>query len=221
MSSILWDSFPDKSKSRSPEIPSSSPKIQVLSEEWLREKCDLYGLKFDSLIRQPSNLAGQPLSCYQPWETESIVGDGNCLYRCLAKVFTGKEDNYPQMRKIISHFIASEGTTKLVWYFKQKQITPCNYLLDENPCHLNGIWGSDVEIMTASCIFNVDIYVATNNNQGSSLIRVVRWNLHRATDNPESAIYIQNFNHYEPVISMINCPTPSYGNIPGDVQTLD
>ena len=77
--------------------------------------------------------------------------------------------------------------------------------------------------MAASAIFNADIYVANSFNQGTSLTRVVRWNLLRATTNAEASIYIQNFNlHYEPIISMINSITPSYGNIPNnDVQILD
>ena len=90
---------------------------------------------------------------------------------------------------------------------------------------LEGTWGSDVEIMAASAILDTDIYIANNDYRGEgSLIREVRWSLLRASPspNPNCAIYISNYcNHYEPVTSMLNSPTPTYGTKSDDVLTIE
>ena len=99
---------------------------------------------------------------------ECIKAEGNCLYRCLSKILTGEQKI--QLRTLITHFIASKGTTRLAWYFKQKSTTPLEYMCDENLTHLPGTWGSDVELMAASAIFNVDIFMA--NNEYRSLANV-------------------------------------------------
>ena len=83
-------------------------------------------------IKQPENLKGKPLSHFGPWETENIVGDGNCLFQCLSKIITGNQESHAKVRAIIARFIASEGTTQLQWYFLQKNMPPCAYFLDEN-----------------------------------------------------------------------------------------
>ena len=120
------------------------------------------GITFDSVSKQPSDLVGQPLSKYEPELTDNIKGDGNCLFRCLSKITTGSKKSHLQLRSIISRFIASEGTTKLGWYFKPKQTTPCQYLNHENLIYRESIWGSDFEIIAASAILNADIYLANN-----------------------------------------------------------
>ena len=50
-------------------------------------------------------------------------------------------------------------------------------------------WGTDVEIYAASAILDPDVYIANNfYKTKESIIREVRWSLHRATDNP-TALY--------------------------------
>ena len=107
--------------------PWMDPRINVIDENWQRSKCDMLAISFESVCRQPSSIVGQSLSGFEPFETEHIEGDGNCLFRCLSKLVTGSENSHLQIRSIISRFIASEGTKKLGWYFKIKQMTPCEY----------------------------------------------------------------------------------------------
>ena len=89
-------------------------------------------------------------------------------------------------------------------------------MLKQNLTHLLGTYGSDVELMAASAMFNIDIFVANNGygSTGSVLreLREVKWSWLRATRKPEGAFFIKNFDvHYEPVISFINSSTPTYG----------
>ena len=103
-------------------------------------------------------------------------------------------------------------------------MSPCAYLLDEKLTSIERTWGGDVEIMAAACILQVDIFVATDNyriGQGS-LIRELRWGLLRANAKCDASIYITNYsNHYEPVISMINSPTLTYGTTSNDIINIE
>ena len=191
-----------------------SPNITVVDERWQRQKCAMHGLTFHSVCRQPDHLLNEQLSKYQPWETEDIVGDGNCLFRCLSKIITGSQENHSTLRSIISNYMASEGTTQMGWYFRQSRLTPCDYFLNERPTYLDGVWGGDFEIMAASAILQADIFIANNNYsmEANKYTSKVRWSLLRATKDTNSSLYIKNYHeHYEPVVSMINSSTPTFG----------
>ena len=159
LNTMLWETFHKKDQTIITDVYTDDPKITVIDENWQRSKCAILGITFDSVSKQPSDLIGQPLSKYEPELTENIKGDCNCLFRCLSKIITGSENSHLHLRSIISRIIASEGTTKLGWYFKSKQTTPCQYLTHENLICRESIWRSDVEIVAASAILNADIYV--------------------------------------------------------------
>ena len=110
---MLWESFHDAVPLRNPYDTPMDPRINVIDENWQRSKCDMLAISFESVCRQPSSIVGQSLSGFEPFETEHIEGDGNCLFRCLSKLVTGSENSHLQIRSIISRFIASEGTKKL------------------------------------------------------------------------------------------------------------
>ena len=218
---MLWETFDEKDQTIIIDAYPDDPKITVIDENWQRSKCAILGITFDSVNKQPSDLVGQPLSKYETELTENIKGDGNCLFKCLSKITTGSENNHLQLRSIISRFIASEGT-KLGWYFKSKQSTPCQYLTHVNLIYRESIWGSDVEIIAASTILNADIYVAINDcRMQGSVIRQVRWSLLRATKSPTANLYSNNFViRYEPVVSMLKSRIPTYGTTTDEVLTV-
>ena len=223
LNTMLWESFHDAVPLRNPYDTPMDPRINVTDEIWQRSKCDMLGISFESVCRQPYSSVGKLLSGFEPWEAEHIEGDGNCLFRCISKLITGSENSHLHLRSIISRFIASEGTRKLGWYFKTKQTTPCKYLTTQKLMNRESIWGTDVEIYAASAILDADVYVANNfYRTKESIIREVRWSLHRATDNPTAILYIQNyFDHYQPVVSMLNTNYKTYGTISDDVQTIE
>ena len=92
---------------------------------------------------------------------------------------------------------------------------PYSYFLDESMINIDGICGGDVEIMAASVILEVDIFVANNEYRWDShdkFLQVVSWKLMRANTLNKEAIYIKNFDlHFEPVTSLINSPAPTFG----------
>ncbi|KAI6649024.1 hypothetical protein LOD99_6907 [Oopsacas minuta] len=136
---MLWQTFPENISTYIP-LSDSSPIISVVNEEWLRDNCKFLGLVFISTIKQPQNLAGLSLSKYTPWETERIVGDGDCLFRSISKILTGDQTSHLEIRSTIAHFIASEGVTRIGWYFKQKVTHPCKYFMNEHLVSQKGTW---------------------------------------------------------------------------------
>ncbi|KAI6657036.1 hypothetical protein LOD99_11219 [Oopsacas minuta] len=103
-----------------------SPRISVINEAWQRQKSEMLELNFHSVSKQPSQV-NQTLSDYRPWETANIDKDGNCFFRCLSRIITGNQDSHSELRKLIAHFIASQGASKLGWYLKQSGYTPFSY----------------------------------------------------------------------------------------------
>ena len=130
-----------RSSARNPYDTPIDPRINVTDEIWQRSKCDMLGISFESVWRQPYSSVGKLLSGFEPWEAEHIEGDGNCLFRCISKLITKSENSHLHLRSIISRFIASEGTRKLGWYFKTKQMTPCKYLTTQKLMNRESIWG--------------------------------------------------------------------------------
>ena len=204
-------------------MPNDVPTISVLSTAWRKKICEKLGIVYESSIKQPENLVGGRISEFQPWETESIRGDGNCFFRCLSKILTGNENSHIQLRAIIAKFIASEGSTKLAWYFRQKNTHPFKYLTEESLISADGIWASDVEIMAASLILEADVFVATNDYMlEGTLVKSVQWSLLRACPDPQAALYITNFGcHFLPVTSMINSQSPTFGAASNHVTVIE
>ena len=210
---MMWGPFPQNVPDYVRGSHPDDPKVAFLSEDLKRSMCHLLGLTFESSSKQPFNIVGEPLRKYEPWEKDEISGDGNCLFRCFSQILTGNQSSHLKIRSIISRFLASEGARQLQWYFKSMGTAPFEYMDEETPIYMEGTWGSDVEIMCASAILDADIYVANNDYvpQGSH-VRQIRWSLLRATPNPTATIYIANYcNHYEPVSSMVNSFTPTFG----------
>lgn len=75
-----------------------------------------------------------------------------------------EENSHIQLRSIIAKLIASKGSTRLAWYFHQKDTHPSKYLTEESLISANRTWASDVEIMTASLILEADIIAAKNDH---------------------------------------------------------
>ena len=89
MGNLRQNSFSPYSRSIS-----RGSKITGIYENWQRSKCNLLGITFESTCKQPSHIVGRSLRDYEPSKTEAIIGDGNCLFRCLSKIITVSENNH-------------------------------------------------------------------------------------------------------------------------------
>lgn len=88
---------------------------------------------------------------------ERVLGDGNCLFRSLSLQLTGTQDHHLQLRRAIAEFERSNEVFEKL-----------NATINKTPfsSHLQNIqktcvWGTNLEIIALSSLFQVDVYVAT------------------------------------------------------------
>ena len=101
----------------------------------------------------------KPFLFEQGREPDRVLGDGNCLFRALSRALTGVEDHHIALRKTIAEFEASNTTTFQPLHIAINQTTLF-------PDHLQNIrklsvWGTNLEILAAASLFQLDIYLAT------------------------------------------------------------
>ena len=90
---------------------------------------------------------------------DRVLGDGNCLFRALSSQLTGSQEHHLELRKAITHF---EQKNEKVFSPLHTSIN-CTVFQD----HLQNIrkscvWGTLVEILAFSSLFQVDVFVASD-----------------------------------------------------------
>ena len=99
---------------------------------------------------KPSKPLGTPSRLFQ------ILGDGNCLFQALSYAVTGRQVYHTQMRaQIINHM-------KHIEHFLLPHINSSldNYLANSQMAR-NGVWGTDIKILSAASLLSIDIFVYT------------------------------------------------------------
>ncbi len=131
----------------------------------------------------------------------SINGDGDCLFRALSFVITGRQSYYRSIRqKIVSHM-------KEIEFALQPHIN-CpleDYLLNSKMAS-DKTWGTDIEILTASSLLDTDIYVYTETGKTFCWHRFPKQLLHgneplRVNDH-SIYLYHENEVHYDVVLDV-------------------
>ena len=116
-------------------------------------------------------ISAQTFSIPAGWEPDRVLGDGNCLFWALSRALTGVEDHHIALRKTIAEFEASNTTV----------FQPLHSAINQTPAipfsdHLRNIrklsvWGTNLEIIAAVSLFQLDIYLATETYH----LRVPTW----------------------------------------------
>ena len=141
-------------------LASDVPLITPITVDWQKEKCALLDFPFKEPIDQHSSVAGQRLQAFAPWLCDSIGADGNCLFRCLSKVISGSEEHHAKLRDEICRYMVSDGKDIIGLYFNQVlSPIPSEHLI-RTCMYNNGNWGTNAELIAASALLQMDIYVA-------------------------------------------------------------
>ena len=139
-------------------IQSSSFSQTVSSQKFLCSKVNL-PLLFEHKSRE-NKILGPPL------EKHSIQRDGNCLFRALSYIVTGRQTDHHILRsKVIEHMKTIE-----VYLLPHMKCSLENYL-QKSQMRSSGTWGTDIEIFAAASLLSTDIFVYTN------VHNVYRWQL--------------------------------------------
>ena len=105
-------------------------------------------------------------------DIDKILGDGNCLFRALAKEITGSQEYHFEVRLAIVNFIQCDKhpptfSKYVVKEFeKQSELTnplvcqaACKEYIEKSKMSKLRVWGSDIEIRAAATMLQVDVAV--------------------------------------------------------------
>ena len=92
--------------------------------------------------------------------TRKVQGDGNCLFRALAYLISGDEEDHLMVRAVITEAIAKAGPGSVIQQFIGREPV-WKYILRTN-MPPSSVWGTKVEIFTAAQILQMDIFTPTH-----------------------------------------------------------
>ena len=88
-----------------------------------------------------------------------VLGDGNCLFRSLSLQLTGTQDHHLKLRKTIVEYEQKSQVFEQLHNAINKTPSFSSHLQNmKKTC----VWGTTVEILATSSLFQIDIYVATD-----------------------------------------------------------
>lgn len=118
----------------------------------------------DDPIQQDNNcITAELFLKHQGRKMESVLGDGNCLFRALSFRLFEDEELHSKIRSDITHMINEN---------KQK-FTPLLIQETSIEAHIRkmyklGTWGTHLEIIAAATLYQLPIYVASRRVQGQA-----------------------------------------------------
>lgn len=133
---------------------------------------------------------------------ESVLGDGNCLFRAISFAIYQNQDMHSKIRTDITNMIKNNK-------HKFKPFITGPQSIDTHVSNMSklGTWGTQVELIAASTLYNIPIYVASKSTNRLSY----HWRRYRpiAVDNllitETSKTHIEMIHlddcHFDPVIS--------------------
>ena len=99
-----------------------------------------------------TDVVGDGLQCVpHPEHDTNVIGDGNCLFRCLAVLQYGDEEYFLRVRREICNYETPENAEASAAHFSKYLCT--------NQMWANNYWGTDDEIGRAGSLYNVRIMV--------------------------------------------------------------
>ena len=150
-------------------------------------------------VVNPVNVSLIPQQLGKPSKLYKTIGDGNCLFRAISFSISGRQV-YDQIvrNKIVEHMIAIESPLR-----PHMNSSLDNYLGRSGMIKQN-VWGTDIEILTASSLLQTDIYVYTKVGSGYKWQKFSRSMLGEHVPQNKGALYLQNTAgvHYDVVVQV-------------------
>ena len=131
-----------------------------------------------------------------PSELIQTSADGNCLFRALSYVITGRQVYHSQMRaRIVNHmkhienFLLPHINSSLDSYLANSQMAR------------NGVWGTEIEILSAASLLSTDIFIYTQFGDVGKWLKFSRTMIDGKKPENSCSIYLNHSNaiHYDVV----------------------
>lgn len=215
------DTSKDKKKSGKSQTAQSEQqrlwpfKFHTVDETWQRSACETLGLHFISANGVSRGGRDVPLTRPDFKKINSILGDGNCMFRSLSYVTTGTENQHVELRaKVIQHmrdiaplmlghiksYTHLNNCSSVEEYIKKSAMDQC-------------AWGSDLELLafahlSKTCVFSYCMQTCNWHRYGPHNV-----DKNIAIDTAAQSIYLRHpCQHYDVVLSTQEVCTSSENN---------
>ena len=135
----------------------------------------------------------------KPAKLYKIVGDGNCLFRALSYVITGRQVYHSVGRhKILDHMRTIENQL-----LPHMNMSLSDYVQSSGMAR-ERVWGTDIEIFAAASLLSTDIYVYVSAGNNFTWNKFSKSMVHGLPPQSTCSIYIQNTSgiHYDVVLGV-------------------
>ena len=149
------------------------------------------------VIKEHKDIRSKPID--SPSISFKVQGDGNCLFRSLSYVVTGRQMYHGIIRqKVIQHMSTIECLLKPHMNNSFKEY------LNRTKMSRQGTWGSDVELLAASHLFDTDIFVYTKSGRDYKWNKFSKSMLDGLLPKNKCAIYLNQTGgvHYDVVLDV-------------------
>lgn len=160
-------------------------------------------LNLPSVVK-PCSVSRIPQQLGKPTKLYKTQGDGNCLFRAISYSVACRQVYHRIVRnKIVEHRRAIENALR-----PHLNNSLGDYLAHSGMKKQN-VWGTDIEILTASSLLQTDIYVYTKVGSGYKWQKFSRSMLGEDLPHNEGALYLQNKAgvHYDVVLHVCTSVT--------------
>ena len=182
--------------------PGVSPlKFHPVSEQWQRNVCARMGLQFHGKNRVRPGGPNVSLTPPDMRTVKHIMADGNCLFRSLAYIITGSEDQHMAIRTaILEHMI---DIAHLILDHHIRGYSSIQEYIRHNSMDNEFAWGTDIEMLTLAHLLQTP--VVSYSVQYSTWQRYAPHDLDRilSDDVQQMSMYLVHiYNHFEVVCSV-------------------
>ena len=135
-------------------------------ETWQQQACTRLGIRFVcSTGFQPG---GPDIVLTRPdlRSLRNVGADGNCYFRALSYIITGSETQHMEIREgilsymlTIQHLLIGRDSTGHANFLVPFNVRSVQQYIDNSGMARNGTWGTDVEMLCFSHMFNFNVYV--------------------------------------------------------------
>ena len=171
-------------------------------ETWQQQACTRLGIRF---VCSTGFQPGSPDTVLTRPDLRSLrnVGaDGNCYFRALSYIITGRETQHMEIREgilsymlTIQHLLIGRDSTGHANILVPFNVHSVQQYIDNTGMARNGTWGTDVEMLCFSHMFNFNVYIFDAGSNTWAVFNIER-RLPRIHNIMSAYLYLRNSHFY-------------------------